>query len=80
MAHSDILGQEYGFYGGMATASGNPLIPPQFIPKKYKTKKWEQETLDALEIEGLKQYVENLKFLDYYKMISGQMVYRDISG
>ena len=38
MAHSDIFGQDYGYYGGMATGNGSPLIPPQFIPKKYKTK------------------------------------------
>lgn len=80
MAHSDILGQEYGYYGGIGTATGSPVLPPQFIPKKNKTKKWEQDTLDALELEGLRQYIENLKFLDYYRMISGKMVYSDITG
>lgn len=80
MAHSDIFGQDYGYYSGMATGNGSPLIPPQFIPKKYKTKKWEREVLDSLELEGLRQYVDNLKFLDYYRMISGKMVYKDIAG
>ena len=80
MAHSDILGQEYGFYGGIVNGNGSPNMPPQFIPKKYKTKKWEQENLDALEMEGLRQYVDNLKLMDYYKMLSGKMVYKDITG
>lgn len=80
MAHSDILGQEYGYYGGMLGSSSITVLPPQFIPKRYKTKEWERATMDALETEGLKQYMENLKYLDYYKMMSGKMVYREVIG
>ena len=78
MATSGPLGQEYGYFRGLGIVDGNSVLPPMAIPKKKKTKKWEKATLDNLEREGLRQYMENLPMSDYYKMVSGEMSYVDL--
>ena len=52
-------------------------LPPQMIPQKKKNKKFIEETLDILESIGIKQFKENLKFKDFYKMVEGKLVYSD---
>ena len=78
METSTVFGQEYGYFRGMSNLSGNSVLTPQAIPKKKKNKNWIKTTLDALEQEGLRQYITNLPMSDYYKMISGEMAYIDL--
>ena len=79
MSSSTVFGQEYGYYKGIAGSSiRGAVLPPQAIPKSKKNKNWEKACLDSLEKEGIKQYIENLPMMDYYKMISGEMAYIDI--
>lgn len=78
MSTSTVFGQEYAYFGGMASAGGSSVLPPQAIPKKKKNEKWKKACLDNLEREGLKQYKENIKMVDYYRMISGDKSYMDI--
>ena len=79
MSSSTVFGQEYGYYKGIAGSSiRGAVLPPQAIPKNKKNKNWEKACLDSLEKEGIKQYIENLPMMDYYKMISGEMAYIDI--
>ena len=73
-------GENYKYYkdlgrGGSAFLS---VLPMQAIPQKKKTEAWERATLDSLEQEAMYQYSQNLKFKDYYDMLSGKMVYTDI--
>lgn len=73
------LGEDYGYFRGLAGISnGNSVLPPQAIPKKKKNEHWEKTTLDNLEREGLKQYVENLPMTDMYGMLSGNISYMDL--
>lgn len=65
------------FYGGVGNSLGNVPIP-QALPKKYKNEAWKKDTLDVFESIGVKQFFENLKFTDYYKMVEGTLVYSDI--
>lgn len=74
---SQIGSENLTFYGGVGNAMG--AIPiPQALPKKYKNERWEKDTLDVFESIGLKQFHENLKYSDYYKMVEGTLVYTDI--
>lgn len=76
---SGLLGQNYGYFKGLGYGGNhNSVLPPQAIPKSKKKEKWEKACMDNLEREGMKQYIQNLPMTDYYKMISGEMVYVDL--
>lgn len=76
---SGILGQNYAYFGGMGyVGKYDSVLPPQAIPKNKKDPKWEKACLDNLEREGMRQYLQNLPMTDYYRMISGEMVYVDL--
>lgn len=49
------------------------ILPQQALPSSKKTKKWIEATADALEREGLKQIRENVKYVDYYKSVEGEL-------
>lgn len=55
------------------------ILPQQALPSRKKTKKWKQATADALEREGLRQVRENLKYVDYYKSIDGDLTEVEVS-
>ena len=78
MATSSVLGQEYGYFRGIGGAAANSVLPPQAIPKSKKNKKWNKSCLDGLEGEAMRQYMKNIKYKDYYDMISGKLAYSDI--
>lgn len=81
MSTSTVLGQDYGYFKGLGNLGNeNAILPPQAIPNNKKNKNWKKACLDNLEREGLKQYRDNLPMGDYYKMISGEMAYVDISS
>lgn len=73
-------GENYKYYKDMGRGGTSILsvLPMQAIPQKKKTKDWEKACLDSLETEALYQYSQNLRFKDYYDMLSGKMVYTDI--
>ena len=78
---SGVLGQDYHWfknYGRSGSNVGKSVLPPQAIPMSKKTKEWEKACMDNLEKEGLAQYMENLPLADYYKMMSGDMIYMDV--
>lgn len=54
-------------------ATGFSILPQQALPSKKKNKKWIEATADALEREALKQVRKNLKFVDYYKSVEGEL-------
>ena len=60
------------------TKERNRVTTTQDMPKKKKTKEWEQETLNRFESIGMRQFYENLKYRDYYKMVEGDLVYTDL--
>lgn len=76
---SNIFGEDYAYFGGLSKVSGTSVLPPQAIPKANKNEKWEKVILDNLEKEGLRQYTDNLWMMDYYKMLSGEMSYIDLT-
>ena len=76
---SGLMGENYSYFRGMGyVGNHNSVLPPQAIPKNKKDEKWEKSCLDNLEREGMRQYSQNLPMTDYYKMISGEMVYVDL--
>ena len=76
---SGLLGQNYSYFKGMGyVGNHSSVLPPQAIPKNKKDSKWEKACLDNLEREGMRQYLQNLPMTDYYRMISGEMVYVDL--
>ena len=76
---SGLMGENYSYFRGMGyVGNHNSVLPPQAIPKNKKDEKWEKSCLDNLERESMRQYYQNLPMTDYYKMISGEMVYVDL--
>lgn len=52
-------------------------IPPQMISYKEKIKnkkKWAKDTFDAFEALGRRQYLDNLRFAENYRMINGEFM------
>lgn len=74
---SQLGSENLTFYGGVGNAGGNIPIP-QALPDKYKGETWKKDTLDIFESIGIKQFHENLKYTDYYKMVEGTLVYSDL--
>ena len=74
---SQLGSENLTFYGGVGNAGGQIPIP-QALSKKYKTETWKKDTLDVFESIGVKQFHENLKYTDYYKMVEGTLVYSDL--
>lgn len=55
-------------------------LPPTTVNKKTKEgKQWKRAMLDSFEHIGLVQLRENLEFLDYYRMVEGDMAYRELA-
>ena len=76
---TQIGAENYTFFDGVVGSTGSSgVLTPQAMPKNKKTKEWEQDTLDRFESIGLKQFYENLKYKDYYKMVEGDLVYTDL--
>lgn len=76
---SGLLGQNYGYFKELGYSGNyNSVLPPQAIPKRKKDEDWEKACMDNLEKEGMRQYLQNLPMTDYYRMISGEMVYVDL--
>ena len=81
MSHNSIspFGEDYAFYRGIGNSpSGRAVLTPQAIPNKKKNQKWKKTTMDNLEAEGLRQYVDNLPMKDWYSMLSGDKAYIDL--
>lgn len=79
----DRIGDEKGIFyeylrGGYGT--GGAVLPNQLLPEKKKNKEWKKAVLDALESEALRQYQENLEFKKYRDMISGKLVYTEVTN
>lgn len=54
-------------------------LPPQAIPTSQKNDKWKKRVMDTLENIGLRQFRENTRFSDYYRMTRGQVSYQQLS-
>lgn len=61
------------------SSTGISQLPRQAIPFDKKDEKWQKKCLDALETEGLKQFRDNLKFNDYYRMSSGKISFMELA-
>lgn len=73
---SDNLGY---WYNGGGSNSISSELPPQAIATSKKTPKWWEANMDALERIGIKQYYENQKFKDLYRMTTGKMAYSELA-
>lgn len=67
------------FYREFASQSPAAEMPPQALPDSQKTEKWKRANADALERIGIRQFSENLKFNDFYRMVEGKMSYTELS-
>lgn len=69
---------QHSFFNGVGLSGENSsALPPQAIPDSKKTPKWIEGNLDRLEQIGIRQLHKNIEFVDYYKMIRGEMVLSD---
>ncbi len=54
-------------------------LPPMAVKKKTReNKRWQMAVMDSFEQIALKQFHENLTFLDYYRMIEGKMSFIEL--
>lgn len=53
-------------------------IPPQAIPTKDKTEVHYQNTIDALELIGIRQFIDNSKYQDFYRMVEGKPSIKEV--
>ena len=67
------------WYGSALQGSSDNMIPPQAIPLSKKKDKWRERCLDAFESIGFKQFKENLKYTDIFRMINGKMSFAELS-
>lgn len=67
------------WFDGIAPSSiHSTRLPEQTVSDSVKRKPdFGKKCMDALEAEGVKQLAENVKFRDYYKMVSGHLVHAD---
>lgn len=75
----------------MAYTGGNPTtifsriyksdnLPPMTVPKRVKeTSKWQEAVLDSFEFEAIRQFKDNLQFIDLYRMVEGKLSYQELS-
>jgi hypothetical protein len=55
-------------------------LPPMTVTKKVKeSDKWKEAVLDGFEFEGIKQFKDNLQFVDLYRMVEGKLTYQELS-
>ena len=54
-------------------------LPPQAIPYSRKNDDWRKWNMDVLERIAIKQYRDNLRFVDYYRMIEGKLSRLELS-
>lgn len=56
------------------------ILPPLTVRKNVKEgERWQKAVLDSFEHIGLTQFQENLRFVDYYRMVEGKMSYQELS-
>lgn len=67
----------HAFYNGLGANSYSTSLPVQTLLESQKDEKWVKATLDRLEQIGESQLVRNIEFNDYYKIISGDLIYSD---
>jgi hypothetical protein len=54
-------------------------LPPTSVPLKVKqSKEWQRAMLDSLEHIAKKQFIENLKYDDFYRMLDNRMSYQEL--
>lgn len=56
------------------------ILPPLHVRKKVRdSKEWKMAVLDAFEFIAQEQFMENIHFSDYYRMVDGKMSYQELS-
>lgn len=74
-----------GYIGGNPTTIFSRLyksdnLPPMTVPKKVKeSDAWKEAVLDSFEYEGIRQFKDNLQFIDLYRMVDGKLSYQELS-
>ena len=59
---------------------GYDNLPPMTASKKDKQKDpWKKSVLDGFENIAIQQFNENLKFVDYYRMVEGKLPFRELA-
>lgn len=65
------------FFNPIGSNSLNQSLPSQHLEASKKGKKWVKLNLDRLEQIGINQLHKNMEFNDFYKMLSGNLIYSD---
>jgi hypothetical protein len=67
----------HSFFSGIGANNYSTSLPVQTLLESQKDLKWKKAVLDRLEQIGESQLVRNIEFNDYYKIISGDLIYTD---
>jgi len=67
------------WYNNFANGTLTSELPAQALPSSKKKDTWKKSVMDSLESIGLKQFEENTRFLDYYKMCENKVSYTELS-
>lgn len=71
----DKHNSDWSNFNGIGNSSSTSTIPIQALPSRLKNKDWRKATIDALEREGVKQIRNNIRFVEYRKMMQGHFTY-----
>lgn len=56
------------------------ILPPTTVKKSVKeSDKWQRAMLNAFEHIGVTQFNENIEFMDYYRMVEGDLAYQELA-
>jgi len=59
--------------------NSSTYLPPIAVKKSVReSKKWKKAMLDGLERIAIEQFDENQKFVDYYRMVDGEMSFQEL--
>lgn len=74
-----------GYLGGSPTTIFSRIyktdnLPPMTVSAKIKeSDQWKEAVLDSFEFEAIKQFKDNLQFIDLYRMVEGKLSYQELS-
>lgn len=69
-----------GMNSGIGGLRRSEMLPPTNVRKNVReSKDWQMAMMDGFERIAQDQFVENLKFTNFYRMVEGKMSYQELS-
>jgi hypothetical protein len=74
-----VSSDNFYWSSGLGSANFVSDLPAQAIPNSKKSERWQKANLDALERIGIKQFNENKRLVDFYRMTQGKVSFSELS-